>query len=406
MKEVLPPGEHSPLGPSSAERWIHCPGSVLATQGIADKTSRFSAEGTVAHEVAQRCAQQNKEAGSFVGDTFVVGGHEILVDFEMAEGVNDFLVYCDEAPGEGFQEVRVAYELYVTNGFGTADDIHIDDEGEVCTVTDFKYGKGVQVFAKDNTQLKCYALGAWLEFKGLYKFKTFNLRICQPRLDHHDEWEISLDDLCKWAREVLAQAAMQALIPNAKFAAGEWCGFCRIKGACKTRAAFVMQQVAGSTDDFKNLDEDLDAAAFNPADSAKMSTEQLAKAWTLVATIKRWCTDVESQVMRLIQSGQNVGDIKLVEGRSTRKWASENPYDTEAALQNRFNMEGQDLWKRELLSVAKIEEMVGKRKFKADADDLVNKPPGKPKLAAGSDKRPPITASALADFDVLEDDEE
>jgi len=45
---------HARLSPSSGERWMTCPGSVKLTEGIEDKGSSYAAEGTAAHEMAER----------------------------------------------------------------------------------------------------------------------------------------------------------------------------------------------------------------------------------------------------------------------------------------------------------------------------------------------------------------
>ena len=45
---------HAKLSPSSAERWMSCPGSVALNEGKDDKGSSYAAEGTAAHELAEK----------------------------------------------------------------------------------------------------------------------------------------------------------------------------------------------------------------------------------------------------------------------------------------------------------------------------------------------------------------
>ena len=46
---------HAQLSPSSAVRWMTCPGSVRMCEGIPDTSSDASLEGTMMHTVASHC---------------------------------------------------------------------------------------------------------------------------------------------------------------------------------------------------------------------------------------------------------------------------------------------------------------------------------------------------------------
>src|ERR1700750_2753441 len=45
---------HAELGPSSAKRWMTCPGSVRMSRGLENKSSRYAEEGTEAHALAEK----------------------------------------------------------------------------------------------------------------------------------------------------------------------------------------------------------------------------------------------------------------------------------------------------------------------------------------------------------------
>ena len=215
-------GAHSPLGPSSSKRWIKCPGSVQATAHLPSTTSEFAIEGTAAHAVAEECETLGVRADHFLDWTIRVNKDGASTDVactqEMVDGVNAFLDYCDDWSGESFNETLVHYETWVPDGFGTMDRAKVD--GHTAHIIDFKYGKGVQVYAADNEQLKLYALGFIEDFGWLFPdLETFVLHIVQPRLDHAESWTIARSDLLAWAEDVVAPAALRTSNSKAPFAA-------------------------------------------------------------------------------------------------------------------------------------------------------------------------------------------
>ena len=77
-------------------------------------------------------------------------------------------------------------------------------------IVDLKYGVGILVSASGedgtgNSQLKCYALGALDTFGDLYDIRRIKLSIFQPRRENVDTFEMTKEDLLKWADEVLAR---------------------------------------------------------------------------------------------------------------------------------------------------------------------------------------------------------
>jgi hypothetical protein len=94
------------------------------------------------------------------------------------------------------------------------------------------------------------------------------------------------------------------------------------------------------------------------------------------------------------------GDYKLVEGRSIRVW-NKPEGEIAAGLALELDDAG-DLYEHKLVSPAKAEKLLGKR---VDISDLIFKPPGRPKLVVGTDKRPAMTIDPSAEFSALEDEE-
>ena len=144
--------DHSPLGPSSGERWINCPGSVQATADLPDVTSEYAAEGTFAHNISEYIRNGDKKK-DLIGLTEMIDSFEFTCDESMYDYVMEFVDYTRQHTYETeLIEAKVTYDAWVDGGFGTLDSGLLADGTVV--ITDLKYGKGVQVFAEENTQLK------------------------------------------------------------------------------------------------------------------------------------------------------------------------------------------------------------------------------------------------------------
>ena len=408
----VPESPHSVLGPSSAERWLNCPGSVLATKGLPDQSSIYAVTGTAAHALSEWVRTEGKPAKEWLGDTLVVvrgdSRHNIVVDEPMVDSVQEFCDRVAEQPGEELIEALVRYESIVPGGFGTLDSGKLTDE--TLRITDFKDGQGVKKWAKMNPQLMTYAYGVFLDYGWMYPdLKRVVLAISQPRLDHYDEWELSLAELLEWVGSTLAPGAKLALTPGAPFKAGEWCQFCKIKATCKERAKSVFEQVTG---DFVDLDVAV-ASVKGVAETVPLLTnEDVAKALTAWPSIEKWGAALKAYALHELAQGRAVGDMKLVEGRGSRAWDAEMSEVVSSMIEHGAKRE--DLFTEpELISPAKAEKLVPKKLFAPGTDTkeagalarLVKKVHGKPTLVPGSDPRPAYHVDSTVDFSEVEGDE-
>ena len=84
---------HSPLGASGNYRWLKCLGSInlIKKLGLKDVPNEYSAQGTVAHEIAAVCLQDDRQPWEFAGETRTQDGFEIEVDQEMVEGIQLYI---------------------------------------------------------------------------------------------------------------------------------------------------------------------------------------------------------------------------------------------------------------------------------------------------------------------------
>lgn len=408
---VVLDGKHSAWGPSGAKKWIHCAGSINAAKELPKKSSKYANEGTAAHAVSELCRLHDKKAVEYKGMTVRVvrddnTPDDYLCDQGMVDSVQEFVDYCNDVPAEMVLiEQLLPYAEYVEPGFGTLDDARLSDD--LCVITDFKHGQGVQVFAKENEQLKLQAISVYLKYRFLFSFKKFVLRIAQPRLGHFDEWETTLDELQIWAHRVVAPAYKATLDPNAPRTAGVWCteGFCPARHDCATRAKTMLGHLAGEFEDLTEATTNLKECETN---TGALSSSDLARCLSVLDQIEAWTKDVKAHALREIAAGrppQEPGQKpwKLVESRSKRVYCV--PEDKVAArLREEEELSEEEIFTRKLITPAKLEKKIGK---KHDImRECVKKPPGRPKLAPGDDKRPAMEAALISQFNDLGDEKE
>ena len=374
---------HAKLSASGSHRWLYCPGSVKAEEGLPDTRSFFADEGSAAHELMEVCLLTDVSAFDWEGRQ-LVEYNAITVSREMAEGVQFYIDYVrlfDSQNVEMHVEKRLDFSAWVPDGYGTADTI-IFGNGTV-DVFDLKYGKNI-VSAQGNTQGILYMLGA-IEDE-LVETHTFRFHIVQPRLDHVDVYTLTrsqLLELGEWIRE----RATLALLPDAERTPGEdQCKYCKAKATCPA---------------LNKLTEDVlmtDLDSMNTKNPDRLTAKQLQKAMDAKKLIVSWLDAVEDHISSVLinDPSESFAGYKLVEGRSLRQWR--NDAEAEKRL---VELLGDEAFERKLLSVAKAEKTLGKKRT-AEIASLVDKPQGKPTLAPVDDPRPWFTKNTSDNFDLLD----
>ena len=385
--------KHAALSPSSAARWINCPGSVRISALCPEPpSSPYADEGTVAHALAELklrsidqgdnlTRRQHAEWRAIHEDMAFCGEMDEATDFyvqivteHMAAAGPDAVMLIEQ---------RFSLEDWIPECFGTSDAVVIS--GDTIEVFDFKYGKGVKVDARENPQMRLYGLGAATLFSALYDFKTVRMTIIQPRLDHVSTEELPLEDLLSWALETVKPAAQEALDPAVipRTSCGDWCRFCPAKATCRTRA-----------------EANLDIARYEFRKPDLLTSDEVAEILGRIDELTRWATDVSDYALQQALEGEHFTGWKLVEGRSVRKYADD--LKVAEKLQAAGFPEAA-LYERKLLGLTAMEKLVGKKKLTETLGDLIVKPAGKPVLAPESDKRPAIntTEAAKADFEPI-----
>lgn len=378
------PIKHSSKSPSSAERWTHCTASIAATEHLPDKGSVYAREGTLAHEVCELFVRKHFNLLPYNADLEELRKHELWGEWmiEMAEIYRDFIIerslhYTDVVV---LLEQRVDYSNIASGGFGTSDCILIGrlvETGELgIEVIDAKAGKGVLVDAKENTQMRLYALGAINTLSMIYgsNIRTATMSIVQPRLNNLSVYSESVDDLNEWAREVIVPAAEAIDSGNVKFKCGDWCKFCKIKATCRERASYFT-----------------DSLGVMHKSAYELSAEELGYVLQKAKVFANYVSDVEEYCTDQLKAGESVPGYKLVEGRSVRKFTD---VDKAFEVLKANGIPDAMLYERKPITLGATEKLIGKKQFAELLADYVIKPPGKPVMVADTDKRPAIDSAA------------
>jgi Protein of unknown function (DUF2800) len=378
---------HAELGPSAAHRWIRCQGAIVLSQDLPDITSEFAAEGSVGHEIGDRCLRLNVPANTFLGETLEHDGFTFLVTQDMADHVQNYVDYVLRIGGNTMaeQKLPISHLTGEADAHGTADAVVI--QGRTMHICDLKYGMGVRVLAEHNEQLQMYALAALHQYDSLGDFDTVVLHIIQPRLDHYDSWEVSVSDLLEFAEDIklAAQWVAEAKVKleEKHFVVGDkQCKFCPAKASCPALAQYVFNTVR---DDFTDLTQPITDLNEN----REMDNQSLGHVMAAIPMVEEFCKAIRARVERELFDGKDVPGFKLVEGRrGARKWTDQDAVAT--AL-------GELAWEQSLISPTTAEKLLKKTELWEAIQSLITQSEGKPSVAPTSDKRPAISAGVTAD---------
>lgn len=419
---------HATLSPSSAARWLHCPGSVALNAAYPDSSSSFADEGTAAHAVGEMALTEGKPCAAYVGRVIDCDSSKVEVTDEMAEFTQIYVDYVRNLGGELLVEQKLSITSLTgeAGATGTSDAVVI--VGDELIVVDLKFGRGVKVDAEKNEQLAIYAFAAYEEFSLVYDIKTVRLVIVQPRLNHISEWTLPVEEqtieptdgrqtitgLMAFARHVKKRAAiaiqfigrdpatvgMADLTPdcNRVSQVQKICKWCKAKATCQKLRALVQEDIGADFETLAAVETDpiaQEQVASETHPGAK-TDDELAQALAAVDTIEDWCKAVRAEAFRRLNEGTPVPGFKLVKGRAgARKWADEQ--EAETVLKS-MRLKQEEMYDFKLISPTTAEKLLKDSPKRWNRlKTIITQSDGGPTVAPEADKRPAIVIAPAAD---------
>lgn len=391
LPTVLP--AHAKLSASGSERWLNCPGSVMASEGMPPlPDSEWAEEGTKAHGLLELWLLWLRDKlGSFV----IPKGYDADMVETVRVAVKHFMSLYRKEDHDLLIEERISLAHIHPDMFGTADVGLVEHFGTLY-VGDYKHGAGYAVDAvrfkqvgsiqiRDlNTQLVYYALG--LAHKYDYNFKDAIIEIVQPRAHHQDQTiirnaHVTMKELMGW-NDLFKRGVDRVYAKDPKFMSGPWCRWCPAKVTCTTLAKSAFEDAVVEFDDVQE-------GKIMLPEPKQMTPKQISKVLQSAELLQFWIDGVKDYAFYKLQNGGSVPGFKLVRGRGSRYWKDEAKAADflEAVL-------GDEAFKSKLLSPAQAEKLVKNSKH---LTKLVGFSKGSPCIAKASDKREELnTAESIA----------
>ncbi len=398
----MPPEKHALLSISSAHRWLVCTAAPRFEEGLPESTSAYAEEGRLAHAIAELkvlkkfTIMTNRTYNSRLNKL----KKEDAYDPEMDKTTDLYLEHLmeqamlyDSSPTVA-AEVKVDVSDYVPEGFGTCDCVMIG--GDILCITDYKHGKGVPVAAKDNPQMRLYALGALKRYAPIFgdTIKKVRMSIDQPRLDSYTTDTITVGELRAWGDSIrpIAQKAFSGL---GEFVPGDHCRFCRGKAQCRARA-----NVNTALEDFKDciplgrspaMTAEYEQAGFKPVNT--LTDEEVGDLLIRGQRLVQWYKDLEEYATKALLEGRPIPGWKLVAAKGNRAFTDQDTA-LKAIMEAGYNEAL--IYDRKPKTLAQLEKLMGKEDFETAVGKYVTRPI-RADLALATDKREPYNPAA-ADF--------
>lgn len=362
------------------------------------ESTSFSAEGTVLHEVRQLCLELNLDPFMFVGKTFSADGFSFTFDEDMLDRLVEGIDFVRQHTISPMVEIRVDLSSWLPGQFGTCDTAWVYKNK--LFISDYKNGVGKPVAAKDNRQLRAYALGVW-DMLGRPEIESVVINIDQPRAGGMKFDEVALPALIQFGEE-LRSAYDRVRSGNVEFvpskAGCQWCPVRKTKRGCAARNTWQMQMLGAGLMDPSTLPSFRDP-------------EQMTRALRYyivshAAEIRAWLAQLAQASLEAAIAGDPDPGSKAIMGEQGHRTFT----DVAKAEVLVVKALRADAFKPlSIIGITEIDRLMkpGRKKLGHPEEydalmELVFRPPGRPKLVPADHPKEAYCAISDDDFDDLD----
>ena len=350
-----------------------------------NETSSYAEEGTMLHNVMEK----SLSTGDYSTPVIIEDGLE-REQIRACESAADYFV---EVYREASLEAVPAVELEtktslayfnIPDCYGTAD-VKIRTP-RTLHILDWKFGRGVVVTVKDNSQFLAYALGSAKSIEELLSYERVVTHVVQPRIDNMCSFTYTPEELILWGEETLRPALVSALFPGPCTPGEKQCQWCLAKYKC--RARFELAQSTAEK-------------VFAMYKQSTVDNDELAKLLKDAKFLEKYIKDLKVYALDQAVSGNPLPGYKVVCGRTSRHWKDEKKA-REFLLAKSDDPECgytfEDLFVSKFLTPPAAEKLTKLMKKDKEFQSLVIKNPGKPTLTHSADPRKEYTMNAETTF--------
>ena len=305
--------KHYPISPSATTRILNCPGSIDLSKDSVQIESSHAREGTMAHDVAEAAASGN-DLPDEATEEMIESANQWKNTIEWIE--KDHLI-IDRWLERTLESCR-------NKDFGGTPDYHSVSPDSII-IGDYKYGKGIKVSAKNNSQLMSYLCLARESHKRADRFIAF---ILQPRLNHFDMVEFTSEQLDEFESRLFLSATKKELL------VGDHCKWCPATTKCPKLWREVVDLFGDESDDW--------------------TPPSLAKQLEMLPRLKELVERIPKEAVERFKQGQSIDGFKLVHRMGRRSFTADE--NTIMEKLESLNVPKERYTKTLLLSPAQMEK--------------------------------------------------